>query len=71
MADWNIEKLLKELAEEWDADNPQGHKEAKDQALQDIQEERRKKRKGNKRGGTVSRKRGKKIMHGYKGGGKV
>ena len=24
-----------------------------------------------KRGGTVSRKRGKKIMHGYKAGGKV
>jgi Mn-dependent DtxR family transcriptional regulator len=34
-----------------------------------MQEDRN--RKSNKRGGIVSRKRGKKIMHGYKIGGKV
>ena len=38
-------------------------------ASEAMQEDRN--RKGSKRGGTVSRKRGKKIMQGYKAGGKV
>ena len=69
MDDWDIEKLLEELSDEWDAGNPEGAAAAKKQALEDIKEARRKKRK--KRGGTVSRKRGSKIMQGYKAGGKV
>ena len=69
MDDWDIEKLLEELSDEWDAGNPEGAAAAKEQALEDIKEARRKKRK--KRGGTVSRKRGSKIMQGYKAGGKV
>ena len=69
MDDWDIEKLLEELSDEWDAGNPEGAAAAKEQALEDIKEARRKKRK--KRGGTVSRKRGSKIMKGYKAGGKV
>ena len=69
MDDWDIEKLLEELSDEWDAGNPEGAAAAKEQALEDIKEARRKKRK--KRGGTVSRKRGSKIMQGYKAAGKV
>ena len=69
MDDWDIEKLLEELSDEWDAGNPEGAAAAKEQALEDIKEARRKKRK--KRGGTVSRKRGSKILQGYKAGGKV
>jgi len=69
MDDWDIEKLLEEISDEWDAGNPEGAAAAKEQALEDIKEARRKKRK--KRGGTVSRKRGSKIMQGYKAGGKV
>ena len=69
MDDWDIEELLKEIINEWDAGNPEGAAAAKEQALEDIKEARRKKRK--KRGGTVSRKRGSKIMQGYKAGGKV
>ena len=69
MDDWDIEKLLEEISDEWDAGNPEGAAAAKEQALEDIKEARRRKRK--KRGGTVSRKRGSKIMQGYKAGGKV
>ena len=36
------------------------------ESLKAMQEDRKR-----KRGGTVSRKKGKKIMHGYKAGGKV
>ena len=66
MDDWDIEELLKEIINEWDAGNTDRASEAKKQFEEDYAKSKKK-----KRGGTVSRKRGNKIMQGYKAGGKV